>query len=68
MSRWNSIRAWVNRDDGKLYQIGNEELNVFETIEYFLLIVALVVSLVHDKAGLESTWIGWVALLQPYAA
>ena len=62
MSTWKNIRAWINRDDGRLYQVGNENLNAFEIIGYFLLIIALMVSLLHDKAGLESTWIGWVAL------
>ncbi len=59
----NKLREWINRDDGKFYQIGNENLNVIEIIGYFLLVLSLVLYGLHQKAGLEATWIGWVSFL-----
>ena len=61
MTKWNKIRAWINRDDGKIYQVGNKNLGALETIGWFLLILALLVCTLHDKAGIESTWVGWLS-------
>jgi hypothetical protein len=63
MNKLSKIQSWINRDDGKFYKIGNENLNVFEIFGYLLLIAALITKLLHDKAGLDATWIGWVCLI-----
>lgn len=62
MSRWQRLRAWVNRDDGKMLQIGNRRLNVFELLGYLLFVLSLVIYVLHDKTGFNATWIGWAAL------
>jgi len=63
MSRWKKFRIWANRDDGSQYQIGNRNLNNLEIFGYFLLIAALTIYLLHDKAGFQETWIGWLFLV-----
>lgn len=62
MSRWKKFRTWANRDDGSQYQIGNRNLSNLEIFGYFLLIAALIIYLLHDKAGFQETWIGWLFL------
>jgi len=63
MSKFEKIRAWINRDDGEMYQIGNKKLGVAEVIGYLLCIVAMLVYLLHSKVGFEQTWVGWAALI-----
>jgi hypothetical protein len=63
MSIWKRFRSWVNRDDGSQYQIGNKNLGGLEILGYFLLITALIIYLLHDKAGFSETWIGWLCLV-----
>jgi hypothetical protein len=61
MTKWKKIRTWINRDDGKMYQVGNKNFGALEIIGWFFLILALLVYTLHDKAGIESTWIGWLS-------
>ncbi len=63
MIKWKELRCRINRDDGKYYQIGNRNLGALEIAGYFFLVISIVVYLLHDKAGLTETWIGWVALV-----
>jgi hypothetical protein len=63
MTKFQKIRAWINRDDGKVYQIGNKNLGVSESVAYFLFILAMLVYVLHDKAGFKSTWVGWLSLV-----
>ncbi len=48
--RW---RRWLNRDDGKHYQIGNRDLTAFEIIGMLLMVSAGAGYLLQDKLGLE---------------
>jgi hypothetical protein len=63
MRKWKGVRAWINRDDGRLYQAGNYDLDVLELIAYVCLMVSGINWLLHDKAGIESTVIGWIAFI-----
>ena len=62
MSKWKSMRAWINKNDGKYFQIENHKLNIFQTLGYLLIIFSFVIYLFHDKTGFQHTWIGWVFL------
>lgn len=37
----NKLRRWINRDDGKHYQVGNENLNYLELVGGILMISGL---------------------------
>jgi hypothetical protein len=63
MTRLTKLRAWINRDDGQMFQVGNRDLSAIETIGLLLLVSALIVKVLHDKAGFSATWIGWVCLV-----
>ena len=60
MSKWENIRAWINKNDGSFYQVDNYKLNVFEAIGFLLFIASFIVYVMHDKAGFKETWLGWV--------
>ncbi len=62
MNGWARVRAWMNRDNGKMLHIGNRRLNIFELLGYLLFVLALIIYLLHDKTGFGATWIGWVSL------
>ena len=62
MNGWDRMRAWMKRDGGKVFQIGNRRLNIFELLGYLLFVLSLVVYLLPDKPGFGATWIGWVSL------
>lgn len=38
---WRRIREWINRDDGKHYQVGNRSVGALETIGILILIVGV---------------------------
>lgn len=63
MSKRGNIRAWINKNNGSLYQIDNQNLTLFEVIGYLLLVASLIIYLLHDKAGFKETWIGWSFLI-----
>ena len=63
MAKRKEYKDWINRDDGKFFQIGNKDLGILEVIGYLLLVLALIIYLLHDKAGVESTWVGWLSLI-----
>lgn len=67
MSIWKKFRTWINRDDGSQYQIGNRNLSNLEIFGYFLLIAALIIYLLHDKARFQETWVGWSFLVVGFA-
>lgn len=58
------IRDWINRDDGKWFQVGNESLNLFETIGGFVMIIGLTLVPLKQKVMSEiPTWSIIVVLL-----
>lgn len=60
MSRWKRIRTWANRDNGSQFQVGNRNLSFLEILGYLLNITALIIYILHNKAGFQETWIGWL--------
>jgi hypothetical protein len=62
MPKWKKFRAWINRDDGKIYRAGNKNLKWIEIVGYLFLIISVVVYLLHNKTGFNKTWIGWLSL------
>jgi hypothetical protein len=63
MSKWENIRARINKNDGSFYQIDNYNLTVFEAIGFLLFIASFVIYILHDKTGFKETWLGWVFLI-----
>ena len=63
MYKWNKFRVWLNKNDGKYYQVDNQNLNIYEVTGYLSLIFALVIYLFHDKAGFQPTWLGWLCFI-----
>ena len=62
MRERNKIRAWINKNDGKHFQVDNQNFNVYEVAGYISLILAFVVYLFHDKVDFQSAWLGWLFL------
>lgn len=60
MWRWGRLRTWINCDDGKVYRVGNRNLSLLEILGYLLCAISLVIYVLHDKAGFNAAWIGWV--------
>ena len=60
--KFKSLREWINRDDGKHWQVGNHKLNFNEILGYGALIGALLIYLLNDKLGFQHTWVGWLLL------
>ena len=56
MSGFSKLRQWVNRDDGRHYQVGNRDLGTLETIGYFICICSLFLWQLHSKTGVSSIW------------
>jgi len=42
LGRFEKLRRWINRDDGRLFRVGNAELGVLEVGIYLGAIAALV--------------------------
>lgn len=62
MSKFEGLRAKINKDDGHYYRIGNRDLNAFEVAGYLLIVASMVMYLLHQKLGLGSAWLGWLFL------
>jgi hypothetical protein len=45
----NEFRKWINRDDGKYCQVGNENLNCVEVFGYTLLICSFLVVVINKN-------------------
>ena len=63
MYKWKIIRAWINKNDGKFYQIDNQKLNIYEVTGYLSLIFAFVVYIFHEKTGFQFIWLGWLCFV-----
>lgn len=50
------LRRRVNRDDGKLFQVGNRPLGWVEIIGMLLFIGGMLLWQLHEKAGLSWIW------------
>jgi len=49
----NTFRKWINRDDGKYYQVGNESLNFLEILGGMLMICGFLLMVGMQKTDLE---------------
>ena len=50
----NKIRKWINKDDGKYYQVGNFSLTWLEILGAFIAIAGLVIWTAADKINASS--------------
>jgi hypothetical protein len=50
------IRQRVNRDDGKLFQVGNRPVGWVESIALLLFIASMLLWQIHAKIGLSWIW------------
>ena len=63
MDRLSKLRKWANRDDGRLYRVGNGPIGLTTAIGALSLIVALVLWQLHTEIGLSSMWTAGAAVL-----
>ncbi len=54
-----SLRERANRDDGRLFQIGNRQVGYLEAIGHLSLIFCLLSWHFHEKSGLSIFWSVW---------
>ncbi len=60
MENKNKMREWINKNDGKYFQVDNQEFNKYQAVGFILLILAFTIYLFHEKAGFEEIWLGWL--------
>lgn len=56
MGRLSKIRKWANRDDGRFYRVGNENISATAIVGMLVLIGALVLGQIHARSGTSSVW------------
>lgn len=56
LSNWSELRRRINRDDGKLFQVGNRPIVWVEGAGFLLFIVGVVLKQVHAEIGLNEVW------------
>jgi hypothetical protein len=56
VSNWSELRHRINRDDGKLIQVGNRPIVWVEGVGFLLFIVGVVLKQVHAEIGLNEAW------------
>ena len=57
-----SLRERANRDDGRLFQVGNRQVGSLETIGLLSLVFSLLSWHFHEKAGLSILWSVWFGI------
>jgi len=57
------LRRWANRDDGRLFQIGNEAISLVSLGGVFALVGALVIREIHPFGEASSGWSVAVAVI-----
>lgn len=50
------LRQKLNRDDGRVFQVGNRRLGKMETLGYLLMVGALFLWQLHDKVDVNGVW------------
>jgi hypothetical protein len=50
------FRKWANRDDGRLFQIGNESIGATTVVGVLVSISALILWQLHPQVGISSGW------------
>lgn len=56
MGSLSRLREWVNCDDGRFYQIGNESAGAWTVVGALFLVIALVLWQLHKHVGVNGTW------------
>ena len=56
MGRLSKLRAWINRDDGRFYQVGNTSIGPLSIIGGLAIVVSLILSQLHRHADLHGAW------------
>lgn len=56
MGRWPKLRAWMNRDDGRFYRVGNTSLGPLSIIGGLAIVASLILSQLHRHADLHLAW------------
>ncbi len=57
----NKLRKWINRDDGKYYRVGNENLSFLQILGGILMICGFLLMACQQKASIEIPQ--WVILV-----
>lgn len=57
-----NLREKINRDNGEHFQVGNHDLNAREITGYALIVIAMLIYLITDKADFQYGWLGWLSL------
>ena len=56
MGRLPKLRAWINRDNGRFYRVGNTSLGPLSIIGGLAIVASLVLSQLHSHVGLHRGW------------
>jgi len=62
MSQWSNFRAWINRNDGKFFQLEeNFSVNWYQAVAAIILCAAIL--LLRVEALSSKSTFGWIALV-----
>jgi hypothetical protein len=56
MKNWSKLRRWINRDDGRFYQIGDVSIGIWTTVGILALVGALILWWLHIHIGVNGAW------------
>ena len=56
MGSLSKLREWINRDDGRFYQIGNEPIGAWTVVGMLSIVSALVLWQLHTHVGVNGAW------------
>ena len=56
MGSQSKLRGWINRDDGRFYQIGNESIGAWTVVGALSLVGALILWQLHTHVGVNGAW------------
>lgn len=56
MDRLTRMRHWINRDDGRLFRVGNGPISGATAMGSLSLVAALLMHLLHDATGLPGAY------------
>jgi len=57
------IREWINKNDGRFFQVENIELDFFQVIGHLLLLFAYAFYEFHNRIGIDNDWLAWSSLI-----
>jgi len=56
MGKLSKLRAWINRDDGRFYRVGNSSLGALSIVGGLAITASLILSQLHRHVGLPVAW------------